>query len=353
MKTPVWRNVYKGCLLVVSLGCCQSLLAQNALSVTPVVPRDDEMIIRDQVIVLVDVTGSILEADQYNYELGLVQAFIGAMPDGGYESGIDSFGGTTMSNWLLQPLAPFNRSRMADGADRIEPLGSLTELSHAVLFQKPEAAAKGGRGALLVFSDGRVDDPNEVLRACQSLKAAHGGEFCIYTVHIGGSSHGAKLLQDMASTNGCGKYYDGAALNSAEAIYGLVRDIFMGPREVVVPAPAPSPAALNLNNVHFDNDSAVIAPSYNTLLDEAAGFLKNNPDKRLRLDGHTDSNASNAYNQQLSERRVNAVRDALVQRGVDAARLITGAHGEETPAVPNDTPENRHQNRRVELSVIE
>jgi OOP family OmpA-OmpF porin len=347
MKSLVWKYVLKGALLVVMLACCRTLQAQNALGVTPVVPRDN-----DQLIVLVDVSGTILAANEYDNELALVNSFIAAMPDGTYESGIDSFGGTTMSRWMHQPMLPFNRATMAGAADRIEPLGSLTELAHAVLYQKPEMAGKVGRGALLVFSDGRVDDPNAVLRACQDLKAVHGGELCIYTVHIGAASQGVQLLQDMASTNGCGKYYEGASLNSAEAIYALVRDIFMGPREVPAP-PAPAPAIMTLKNVHFDNDSAVIAPSYNALLDEAAGILKNNPEMRLRLDGHTDSNASNAYNQKLSERRVNAVRDALVQRGVDAARLVTGAHGEETPAVPNDTPENRHQNRRVELSVIE
>ena len=92
---------------------------------------------------------------------------------------------------------------------------------------------------------------------------------------------------------------------------------------------------------------------YHAQLDEIAAIMKRNPAMRIRLDGHTDHNATNAYNQKLSERRVNAVKAALVDRGADAARLLTNAFGEEKPTVPNDSPEHLHQNRRVELTVVE
>lgn len=337
---------------LLALAGCQSIPDRGDLAVSPVVPGPNETIIRDQIVVLVDVTGSIGAGSRYRNEMRLVEAFAAAMPDGGYEAGLDSFSGVSMSEWVLLPLETYSRNRIESGAAAIEPLGSLTPLDRAVRRQSPEFEGKGGRGALLVFSDGRETHSDRVLEACRYLKSIHGGELCIYTVNTGESAEGASLLQEMASVNGCGKYYDGEALHTPEAIHGLVRDIFIGPK-AEVPPPAPAPAVLTLRNVYFDNDSAVIKPQYHAVLDEAVALLKANSVIKVRLDGHTDSNASDAYNQRLSERRVNAVRDALVQRGADAARLVTGAHGEAQPAAPNDTAANRQQNRRVELTVVE
>ncbi len=346
------------CLATLTLlGGFQSIASAEHLNVAPVVPMSNEQIIRDQLIIIVDETGSIGTTRQYKYEKSLVQAFTGAMPDGSYESGLDSFAGVASKLWLKEPLAQFNRNVMVDAANDLEPLGSLTPLARAIHSQEAEMANIGGRGALLIFSDGKVRNPEEVLQACRDLDAAHGGELCIFTVQIGNSERGGELLQKMATVNGCGKYYHGDSLHSNEAIAGVVRDIFFGPMAVVAPAPTPAPAppvmSWKINNVLFDNDSSVIKPMYDTLLNEAVVILKENPTVHMHLQGHTDFNASNAYNQKLSERRVAAVKAALVNRSADANRLMTEAYGEERPEVPNDSPEHLHMNRRVELNVVE
>lgn len=358
MKTSIWGlGALFCCAALMLFAGCQTGPGARGFSVTPMVPGPNEEIVRDHVIVLVDVTGSIGGTRLFHHEKGLARAFTEAMPDGRYESGIDSFAGVPSRDWVRQPLAPFNREEMKRGAARIQPLGSLTPLARAIRSQRAELTGKAGRGALLVFSDGKVRIPEEVLAACRELDDVYGGELCVYTVHVGDSERGRSLMQEMAAENGCGKYYEGASLDSAAAMDALVRDVFVGIREVpappvAAPVPAPKPAAWKLTVINFDNDSSVVAPAYDAPLDEGAAILKENPGMRLRLEGHTDSNASDQYNQGLSERRVNAVKSTLVTRGVDGARLDTTARGEGSPVVPNDSPEHMHTNRRVELHEI-
>lgn len=323
----------------------------DSRNVAPVIAQENERIIREQLIVLVDVTGSIGSGRQYRQEKNLVRAFVSAMPNGEYSAGIDSFAGVTREDWVEQPLAPFNRETMIDGADSISPLGSTTPLARAIQYQKAEVAGVGGRGALLVFSDGKVLNQLEVLQACRDLKIAHGGELCIYTVLIGSDRDGRKLMEDMASVNDCGRFYDATFLNTAASIDAMARDIFLGMNSVTMTSSETLP--VNLRNILFDNDSSVVAASYDAQLQSIAVLMARNPAMRIRLDGHTDFHASNDYNQHLSERRVNAVKDALTKFGADAYRLSTNAYGEERPAVPNDSPEHLHMNRRVELRVAE
>jgi len=108
--------------------------------------------------------------------------------------------------------------------------------------------------------------------------------------------------------------------------------------------------------VNFDYDKTNIKPEFRPVLDEAAQTLKDNPDINVRIEGHTDEIASEEYNQELSERRAEAVKQYLVSRGVAADRLSTVGKGETEPIAPNtengrDNPQGRAMNRRAELKV--
>ena len=105
----------------------------------------------------------------------------------------------------------------------------------------------------------------------------------------------------------------------------------------------------DLYGIHFDFDKAVIQPDSNALLDDITTALKHFPKWRLRITGHTDSTGDAAYNEELSMNRANAIKQALVERGIDAARLETLGTGEKQPVASNDTPEGQALNRRVEL----
>ena len=105
----------------------------------------------------------------------------------------------------------------------------------------------------------------------------------------------------------------------------------------------------DLYGIHFDFDKAVIQPDSSALLDDIATTLKHFPKWRVRITGHTDSKGDAAYNEELSMNRANAIKQALVERGIDAARLETLGTGEKQPVASNDTPEGQALNRRVEL----
>ncbi len=107
------------------------------------------------------------------------------------------------------------------------------------------------------------------------------------------------------------------------------------------------------NIVLFDFDSAKLKfGSADVLNSSYAKFKGNDAVKSVIITGYTDSVGSEAYNQKLSERRANAVRDYLISEGADASKLQARGAGESQPAFSNDTKAGRAMNRRVEFDVI-
>jgi uncharacterized repeat protein (TIGR01451 family) len=104
--------------------------------------------------------------------------------------------------------------------------------------------------------------------------------------------------------------------------------------------------------IHFEFDKAVIRRESWPILQELGDVLKQYPDLRVRIEGHTDSVGSESYNQRLSERRALAVRDFLVGLGIDSSRLEWAGYGESRPIATNDTSEGRAMNRRTEFPVL-
>ena len=110
--------------------------------------------------------------------------------------------------------------------------------------------------------------------------------------------------------------------------------------------------SVDLNAVEpvlFDNDSAVVKADQAAILDELADILATCEGTTFEIAGHTDSNASDSYNLALSQARVDAIRAALVARGINADRLISQGYGEARPIADNATAEGRAANRRVEF----
>ena len=104
---------------------------------------------------------------------------------------------------------------------------------------------------------------------------------------------------------------------------------------------------VKLEGVHFAFDSSRLTDEAKSILDKAASEINAHSSSSFTVEGHTDSYGSDEYNQQLSERRANAVMNYLISRGVPASSLSAIGKGENYPVASNDSREGRAENRRV------
>lgn len=108
---------------------------------------------------------------------------------------------------------------------------------------------------------------------------------------------------------------------------------------------------LTLGDVLFDLNQAELKPAGQRTVERLAEFMQEYPERRVRVEGYTDSTGAADYNQQLSERRAEAVRNALMLEGIEPSRVELQGFGEQYPVASNDTSSGRQQNRRVEIVI--
>lgn len=106
------------------------------------------------------------------------------------------------------------------------------------------------------------------------------------------------------------------------------------------------------SGILFGFDKSDLNPNAKDNVAKLARILNEYPDTRLTIQGHTDNKGDDNYNQQLSGKRANAVRDYLIANGVKGGRLNTASYGESAPIASNDTEAGRAQNRRVEVIIV-
>ena len=110
---------------------------------------------------------------------------------------------------------------------------------------------------------------------------------------------------------------------------------------------------VTLGDVLFAFDKAELSAQAAPRLDKLAGFLMQFPERHMLIEGYTDSVGNESYNLGLSERRAQAVRDALVQRGVASARISAHGFGKAHPVADNGLADGRAMNRRVEIVIAD
>ena len=392
----LWSLVLSLCVLTVLVGCSTTQVHES-LRIEEVKPGKGETVVREQVYVLADVSGTMNYGAKYSELRSLVTGFVDGMPSGSYDAGLGSFGGKEKADWLRHSMGYFNRGELAASASQIEYLGGLTPLATAVDGLRTEFGPSDARAALIVFSDGGARR-GSVIDACERLLDVHAGELCIYTVAVGSDAKGASLLREMAELSGCGKSMAASDVSTAAGMEDLIGDVFFDVEpdsdgdgvidrldhcpgtpsgvevdEVGCPLDTDGDGVLDhedacpgtpkgakvdssgcwvLKGLNFDTNKHDIKPEFDGLINEVANVLSQNPGIRIRVDGHTDTRGSAEYNLTLSKNRAKAVKDALVKKGIAANRLKSKGFGESKPAMPEDSEENLYLNRRVELTVL-
>ena len=125
------------------------------------------------------------------------------------------------------------------------------------------------------------------------------------------------------------------------------------PAPIATPEPAPEPAPTYvIQDVNFDFDKSNLKSRATDTLDRVAAELRRQPEIRYEVAGFTDSVGSDDYNQGLSERRADSVRNYLIDHGVSAGQLTANGYSESSPIASNTNADGRAQNRRVEVRPV-
>jgi outer membrane protein OmpA-like peptidoglycan-associated protein len=124
-----------------------------------------------------------------------------------------------------------------------------------------------------------------------------------------------------------------------------------GPAGPVGPQAAAAKQWSSFRDFLFDFDKSAIRSNETSHVSDIAAYMKQNASARVGIDGHADPRGTDPYNQSLSERRVNAIRDALVKAGVQDGRIHTGAFGETQPKCNESTETCWQRDRRVEVLI--
>ncbi|MES2765067.1 MAG: OmpA family protein [Bacteroidota bacterium] len=137
---------------------------------------------------------------------------------------------------------------------------------------------------------------------------------------------------------------DNLNVDTLKAYKEIERNLYLAPIEVG--------ATIRLNNIFFDFGLSILREESFPELDRAVEFLQTNPNVRIEVSGHTDNVGNDAKNKQLSQDRAKAVADYFISKGIEDKRVIWKGYGKIKSLVPNDSEENRQQNRRVEFTIL-
>jgi len=105
-------------------------------------------------------------------------------------------------------------------------------------------------------------------------------------------------------------------------------------------------------NITFDLNQTSVRSQFAGTLESVATVLNKFDQTVIQIEGHTDSQGADSYNQLLSERRASSVRDFLLNQGIESRRTRAVGYGERSPVASNGTESGREQNRRVELTLV-
>jgi OOP family OmpA-OmpF porin len=273
------------------------------------------------------------------------------IPELGYQSALVGFGSGSCVNRedarVVYGPATYSRADFSNGLTMLECAGGITPMADGVNVGG-DTVKGSGQVALILVSDFWQINSGAVIAAIDTLKADYGDRLCVHTIKVGDADEGGDLAAALAGVNSCGSSVDAGSLASSAAMAGYVTDVLLAPATVVkYEKNTLSASAL------FDHDKSNLKDEGKAALHALDESIKAKGASVVDINviGHTDSDGTEEYNQTLSIRRADAVRDYMVSEGVDAAIIDVSGEGELNPIASNATKEGRAENRRVDIHV--
>ncbi len=305
---------------------------------------------------------------KFAIEKELLERINKTIPNITLSSGLRSFGfghclsyNYTELNQIVKSHIP---SEFSHSINTLKCSGGGTPIASAFEAALPDLTSAPGNIGVILLSDGHnyeiSPDP-----AVTALKEHYGDKLCIYTVWVGNNENieGQAVLQSISDMSGCGFSTTVKKIASSSGMANFVSQVFFKPapdtdgdgipdsRDNCPNTPKGTIVDKNgcwaFHGVLFDYDKSTIKPEYKSLFDNAIQVLKINPGLTVEIQGHTDSHGSDTYNLKLSEDRANAVKQHIIDHGINASRLTTKGFGMSQPIASNDTDKGRAENRRV------
>ena len=307
----------------------------------------------DNFLILLDTSHSM--RDPYNGEqkfylaqsaaLSLNKTIAGLKLNGGLRTFGDLSLKAETRTKLVCPVQPYSASGLADCINGVGASFGSTWLYGALVAAAGDIENLKGKTAIIIISDGKYDGQAPA-DAVSMFKEKYGDRVCISSITIGRGGN----LTPLTKQTGCGQAGFLDDLKTADGMADYAINVFFAK----APArPQVAPAKIIINSVLFDFNSSAIKPEAAVVLQEAVNVLKQDSNKAVVIEGYTCSMGTEQYNLGLSDRRANAVKAFLVNKGIGASRLTAKGMGEANPVADNTTEDGRERNRRVEFHVMQ
>jgi len=382
------------------LSSCASMTAEPppnyicaSQDLNPMVKKGEYVKKVDNFLVILDTSSTMAEKQtiswykkqkKFLHAKDLISCMNQTIPDIELNGGMRVFGKSQPEEGLIYGMTEYTKAGLDNAILSLEKTGGFSPIAESIALTRMDLEETTGKTAVILFSDGKNTDGSDPVLAAKEMKSQFGDNLCIYTVLLGESSKGKTIMDGIADVGKCDFVIatDAKTLISTNAMTDFVINVFLGKADKPLPlmdsdgdgvtdnidkcpetpkgikvdrvgCPIPIKEKITITlYIKFDFDKDMVKPEYHSQIEEVANFLKAYPDKDVDLEGHTDSEGSDAYNLDLSQRRTASVKNVLVETfGIDAARITTEGFGESQPVTTNETPEGREQNRRVVANI--
>lgn len=316
----------------------------------------------DNLIFILDASSSMTEGyndiQKFAIARGVIANFNQTMPNLNLQAALRSFGHdnalSNKSTMLVYGVTNYNRAGLAEALNKIVPAGGPSPMEKSLAATDEDMGALQGKTAVVIVSDAK-DMGSAPLEAAGALKAKYGDRLCIYTVLVGADEKGSALMKAMAETTGCGLAVTADQIAGGPQMANFVETVLL--ERAAKPAPAvakPLPPMSDrktwvFKDIKFEFDKATLMKSCYPVLDHIYEILRDHPEIKVEIQGHTDGVGTVEYNRNLSQRRAETVMQYLKAKGIAASRMTAKGYGKSQPIDTNATDAGRANNRRVEL----